>query len=206
MPRRQRPLIRDSETVRDASLVVIASEDTYAVRDYFARFRPKRVQFRVLETRDGLSAPQHIIDRLDAYRNEFELGPDDQLWYCGDTDHWTQGNHQGNLADILTQCSQKSYFVAFSNPCIELWLVLHFMDVADGEISCADACAHLRDVAGGYAKQNGHRLTITHEMVRQAVARAQELDTNNAAIPKCPATRIYKILELLLNRESILLN
>jgi len=43
MPRRQRPLIRDSNMERDTSLIVIASEDTHAVERYFDRFKPRRV-------------------------------------------------------------------------------------------------------------------------------------------------------------------
>lgn len=206
MPRRQRPLSRDLGTVRDASLIVIASEDTYAVRDYFSRFRPKRVQFRVLEARENLSAPQHIVDRLNAYRDEFEIGLDDQLWYCGDTDHWIRGNHQKNLADVLTKCSQNGYQVAFSNPCFELWLLLHFTSVADNELSCDETCKRLADAAGGYKKEHGSRLTITAEMVKQAVERARALDVSGTLIPKNSTTRVYRILELLVFRESIVLN
>jgi hypothetical protein len=102
MPRRQRPLIRDTDTLRDASLIVIASEDTYAVERYFRRFRPRRVQFRFLPTEQGRSSPQAILDRLDAYRSEFQIGGDDELWYCGDTDHWITGNHLPNLHRVLT--------------------------------------------------------------------------------------------------------
>ena len=43
MPRKKRPLDRDGGALRDARLVVIASEDTLAVRDYFSRFRLRRV-------------------------------------------------------------------------------------------------------------------------------------------------------------------
>ena len=36
MPRKKRPLDRDGGVLRDASLIVIASEDEYIVKDYFA--------------------------------------------------------------------------------------------------------------------------------------------------------------------------
>lgn len=51
--RKKRPLDRKVKVVRDASLVVIASEDRYAVRQYFDFFESTRMQLRVLETRDG---------------------------------------------------------------------------------------------------------------------------------------------------------
>lgn len=43
MPLKPRPLDRDNGVVRDASLVIIASEDRYAVKQYFSRFKPRRV-------------------------------------------------------------------------------------------------------------------------------------------------------------------
>ena len=100
MPRKPRPLERDAGAVRDASLIVIASEDTYAVQAYFSRFQPSRVQFRVLPTEDGLSAPEHILKRLKDFESEFHLAEDDQLWYCGDIDHWAASNHMANLRRV----------------------------------------------------------------------------------------------------------
>ena len=35
---------------RDATLIVIASEDRYAVKQYFELFKSTQIQFRVLET------------------------------------------------------------------------------------------------------------------------------------------------------------
>jgi hypothetical protein len=61
--RKKRPLDRKAKPVRDASLVVIASEDRYAVRQYFDFFESTRIQFRVLETLDGKSAAAHCRSR-----------------------------------------------------------------------------------------------------------------------------------------------
>ena len=63
--RKKRPLDRSTDVVRDANLIVIASEDKYAVRQYFDFFRSTRIQFKVLETDDGKSAPEHVMARLD---------------------------------------------------------------------------------------------------------------------------------------------
>jgi hypothetical protein len=71
MPRKSRPLKREGGATRDASLIVIASEDTYAARDYFSRFKTTRVQFSVIPTKDCRSAPQHVMSRLDDFKREF---------------------------------------------------------------------------------------------------------------------------------------
>jgi hypothetical protein len=73
-------------------------------------------------------------------------------------------------------------------------------------MSCDDICAKLSTDAGGYSKHKGCRAPITAEMVKQAVERALRLDANPGEIPTTPATRIYRILESLIQRESIVIN
>lgn len=209
MPRRQRPLIRDSGTLRDASLIVIASEDTHAVERYFDRFKPRRVQFRFLPAEEGRSSPQAILDRLDEYRGEFQIGDGDELWYCGDTDHWISGNHLPNLLRVISLCHQRGYLVALSNPCIEWWLLLHFADAPDappdqGPLDCQAVCDRLRAAAGGYSKANGCAAEITEAHVRQAIARAELGDTADG-LPKNLATQVHRIVKSMAARQSIVL-
>jgi hypothetical protein len=44
-----------------------------------------------------------------------------------DRDNW----EEKNLSDIATKCHQAGYRIADSNPCFELWLLLHFVDFDD---------------------------------------------------------------------------
>ncbi len=151
--RKKRPLDRKGKPVRDASLVVIASEDRYAVRQYFDFFESTRIQFRVLETEDGKSAPEHVLNRINEYLEEFEIDEGDTFWVVCDCDHWVEPNHIQNLTHLLQQCRQKGIQVALSNPCFELWLLLHFADFpAEDMLTCNEVTNRLRDVAGGYDK------------------------------------------------------
>ncbi len=72
--RKKRPLDREAKHVRDASLVVIASEDRYAVQQYFDFFESTRLQFRVLGTPDGKSAPEYVLERINEYIEYYEFG------------------------------------------------------------------------------------------------------------------------------------
>ena len=80
MPRKQREIDRDSGRVeRDIWLIVIASEDYYAVDRYFKRFNNPRIQVVPLPPdNEQRSSPIGIVDRLDKYRKEIEIGADDQ--------------------------------------------------------------------------------------------------------------------------------
>jgi len=204
MPRRQRPLIRDSNMERDTSLIVIASEDTHAVERYFDRFKPRRVQFRFLPTEGGKSSPVAIAERLDAYKAEFQIGTGDELWYCGDIDHWAEDNHRANLNVVISHCHAHGYAVALSNPCFELWLLLHFEESPRASSNCSAVCERLRAVAGGYSKANGCVAEITEARVRQAIARAEAGDTE-PGLPNNPATQVHRIVKSMAARQSITL-
>lgn len=205
MPRKKRALDRDSGVVRDASLVVIACEDTHAVKQYFARFRTRKVQFRVLPTQDGRSSPQDVLARLDTFKSEVATEEGDSFWVCIDTDHWAQANHIGNLVEVLQQCRQKDYDVAISNPCFELWLLLHFDECpSSAALACSDVVAALRRAAGSYQKSKCARLAIEPSQVHLAVARAKKMDSDpDEILPSRPTTRIYRLIEILQYRDAI---
>jgi len=204
MPLKRRPLARNDEVVRDASLIVIASEDTHAVEAYFHKFRPRRTQFRVLPTEDGRSSPGQVLDRLDQYRREYDFGDSDQFWVCLDSDHWLQSGHIENLRGVVRLCQQKQYGVAICNPCFEFWLLLHFREHSGGELEdCRAVVKALKGAAGGYRKDGVHKLEITPEMVHHARQRAQSLSGDTQEIPTEPAAQVHRILEALIQREAI---
>ena len=202
MPRKRRPLNRDSGVVRDASLIVIASEDRYAVKQYFDRFRPRRVQFSVLPTEDNRSAPNHVMRRLDDYLIEYSREDGDTFWICIDVDRW----QPESLSAVLRKCMDNGYGVAISNPCFELWLLLHHTSVAPGSCQSTNAVTELmKQVLGGYGKQCCTTMQLTSQMVTEAIERAHLGDTNDDMVPPAPTTRVYKILEAMVAKEAIVL-
>jgi hypothetical protein len=110
--RRKRNIDRQAGKLADASLIVIASEDRYAVKQYFAMFHSPKIEFRVLETEDGASSPADVLERLDNYRKEFQIGEGDQLWLVTDIDHWADPGHVSNLTAVIQQCKSKEIGIA----------------------------------------------------------------------------------------------
>ncbi|QDT62342.1 hypothetical protein SV7mr_48900 [Stieleria bergensis] len=222
MPRKRRSLDRTSGALRDTSIVVIACEDTHAVKQYFSKFRARRVQYRVLPTEDGHSSPASVFERLNKYSQEEQVGDEDELWLCIDADHWIRGENQRALSQVLQQCRSKGFGIAISNPCFEVWLLMHFSDVDDrlllellGEdpsgvvseeqrssLRCGSFEARLRQAAGGYNKSNVARLQLTADQVIQATERARNAD-GTSDVPNCPGTRVYKLIDTLKRRDSI---
>ena len=127
--KKSRPLSRPDMIYRDDRLFIIATEDTYTPKQYFDLFRNSHIHVKVLFTEHGLSAPAHVFKRLDDFQNEYDLLEDDELWLMLDIDHWVEPNHIANFNDVCVQASQKGFQLAHSNPCFEIWLLLHIIDL-----------------------------------------------------------------------------
>jgi len=204
MPLKRRPLDRESGVVRDASLVVIASEDTYAVQHYFAKFHARRVQFKVLPTAGGRSSPEAVLERLDSYRREYDISEGDELWVCIDLDHWAEAAHIANLRRVQKEAEDKGYSVALSNPCFDFWILLHFEDPpSDGIRRCGDVADRLRQILGGFTKRSIQHLRLAPQQVEQAIERARQLPVVDRLTPGGPTTQMHRVLESLLTREAI---
>ena len=68
-----------------------------------------------------LTSPRHVMMALDRVKQERDLGHDDQLWILSDVDRW----ETEELSEVAEKCNQKNYKFAVSNPCFEIWLLLH---------------------------------------------------------------------------------
>lgn len=202
--RKKRPLDRSANVVRDANLVVIASEDTYAVRQYFNLFQSTKIQFKVLETEDGRSAPEHVMDRLNDYKKEFDFGEGDEFWLVVDCDHWIRGNHIKNLRSVIRQSTQQGIQVALSNPSFELWLLLHFATFPeDDQLTPTEVAKRIRAAVGSYDKTKVYNLPIDDNAVQLAVTRSAQNQRATSDIPDRPQTQVHRIIERLIDRRII---
>jgi hypothetical protein len=92
--------------------------------------KSENIQVEVLEKqdeKDTKSFPTHVIALLEEYQEYF--GADnEELWLVIDRDKQNLSKRQ--LEEIISKCGQKNYNIALSNPCFELWLLLHVKDLA----------------------------------------------------------------------------
>lgn len=199
--KKRRPLTREEKTYRDDRLFVIATEDTHAPEQYFAAFRSTRIKVRILPTEDGLSSPQHVLQRLDDFVGEYDLMEDDERWLMLDTDHWVQPNHVATFDDVCTRATQKGFHLAHSNPCFELWLLLHVTDLSQDEQfeKCRDVERRLKEILGAYNKRNIDCSQFPCDTIRVAVARAEKLDESpEDRWPPKTGSHVYRVIKKLL--------
>ena len=208
------------EAFRDARLIVIAAEGKDTERIYFKalakEYTNPRVHVHILERHDdeiNNSSPEHVLKQLDDYKNQYELEADDELWLVVDRDRWTDAM----LSRVATACAQDGYMrMALSNPCIELWLLLHLVDVtalppAEQQLwmenrrksKHADPYlkVRLRQELGAYHESNyDAQMLVGH--VETAIKRARFLDKNPAdRWPQTLGTRVYLLAESVMNRN-----
>jgi hypothetical protein len=188
MPREARNFTRISGT-KDPSLIIIAMEGARTEQDYFAGVNDKceenqsRLKFKLLPPRvNTVSAPKYVLAQMDEYKKEFGINKDDELCLVIDRDRQSWG--EAALADIAQQCDAKQYLLALSNPCFELWLILHHLDVANSDQEIKSnlldnrnqySKQKLRELLGGYNPSN---LQIDDFWADTAIAieRAKNLD------------------------------
>lgn len=198
---------RAQRTLRDDRCFVVASEDTDAPEQYFASLSFHRVKVVVLPTprNSGLSAPAHVVERLKSAFTQFkkkdEIQMGDEFWVFLDTDHHIKGTHLPGTLSALRTASQSGFEIAFSNPCFELWLLLHHADVVAGTVfaNADEVSALLRQTLGSFNKtalQSGH---FQPSRIPEAIRRARALETKPDAPddiwPSQTGTRVYRLLE-----------
>ena len=131
--RNRNSLIRERrEAFRDARLIVIASEDKDTERIYFEtlakEYANPRVHVRILERNEqekNNSSPDYVLRQLNDVKAQYSLESDDELWLLVDRDHWPKAM----VSQVAQKCANDAYMhMALSNPCIEVWLLLHLVD------------------------------------------------------------------------------
>ena len=208
------------EAFRDARLIVIASEGKDTERIYFKalakEYTNPRVHVHILERSEdeqNNSSPEHVLKQLNDYKGHYELESDDELWLVVDRDRWTEAM----LSRVATECAQDNFMhVALSNPCIELWLLLHLVDATlltseeeqlwmENRRKSKNADPYLkvrlRQEMGSY-HESSYDAKMLIEHVDVAIARARALDKNPTdRWPQTLGTRVYLLAESVMNRN-----
>lgn len=208
------------EAFRDARLIVIASEGKDTERIYFKalakEYTNPRVHVHVLERSENEqnnSSPEHVLKQLNDYKSQYELEADDELWLVVDKDRWTEAM----LSRVATECSQEvAMHMALSNPCFELWFLLHMEDAVSlppeeqkqwmenrRKSKNADPYlkVRLRQKMGSYHESSYDALALIAH-VEDAIERARALDKNpNDRWPQTLGTRVYLLAESVMNRN-----
>lgn len=207
------------EASLDSRLIIIAAEGEFTEKIYFEALRKharnSRVHIKILERDEENrhnSSPEYVLGQLTQYKLENPIEQDDELWLVIDKDKWTAKS----IRAVAQRCAQdSSYHLALSNPCFELWLILHIIDASlesdeekvkmlknRKEKKNADPYLKrkLRALLGSYQESNydADKLVL---QVADAIARAEDLDKDKSARwPQGLGTHVYKLTKSIMNQ------
>lgn len=216
LDRAARPLTRR----RDVYLVVVATEDTHAAKQYLDALQTRglidrsRVEIVSLPTTLGRSTIRDLLDRLSAHHDALDVRlPADEYWAVFDVDQ--QGPRA--LAEASQIAKSRQFRLAGTDPCFELWLLLHMTSDVTGIPSAAldrgaarvcEQRLHEALQAGdprarGYDKARiaAERFAVA-ERVRGACERARQISREEDPWPQAVGTHVHLLVERLPSTDA----
>jgi hypothetical protein len=198
---RSRPLKRRVATRKPRKTLMVFCEGERTEPEYLEALKRQpavrdmaAVDLRV-ETGNGGSVPRTLVSmavdaRHRAIEEEAEI---DEFWCVFDVE-WPR-NHPG-LTDAIKRARQNRIWLAISNPCFELWLILHFRD--QGAWLDNDGACRLRRELDA-SKDKGLDAAKYMALSGDAARRAAELDKrhmqNGTPFPHDnPSSGMYRLL------------
>ena len=188
-------------------MVLLATEGERTEVIYFNALKLKHrnvVTVVISGGKPGESNPKRVLKRLreevtkHKRRNDW-LGSD-SAWLVVDTDSWSASEQQ----EIVAALSKKDFCLAASNPCFELWLLLHFRDAWTAATSKdLKQLLCLPEFLGEYSKSD-YPADVLLAKIAAAIQRAKKADIS--APDQWPApgsTRVYKVVEAICQRGSL---
>jgi hypothetical protein len=219
MPREPIPLVRQGGFRNAEKMFVLSYEGSVSEKKYFEDFRKSElfnnsgiIEIISLKRPSGRgSDPISVKNLLHEAKREYRFKGTDEFWLIIDRDDWEMVHHY-NFDQLVADCmKEKNFYLAMSNPCFEIWLILHLKDIneydeaeklrilANEKISKYKNYIDgvLSEIQGrGYNKRPNPRVFLP--LTKIAIERARELDKSNDTYPKQLGSHIFKLIERLM--------
>jgi hypothetical protein len=187
---------KKGEPFRDASFLIVVCEGAVREKIYFETLAKGNQQIKIQVVspegnEKGNSAPHWLLERAINITEELGSNRYDNLWFVLDVDKWKRAS----LEQIKAEC-QSNWSVALSNPCFEIWLIMHYIDQSlIDSISCRQLKGELnKKVIGGY------KVEIALLNIQNAIKRAKDSDSTKHFIPALKTTKVYLLADQIINK------
>lgn len=214
--RKRRDFIR-LEGVRSARLVVIASEGRYTESIYFNAVKNEmlapNVHVEVLDRDSDESSPENVHRQIIEFMTQYNIEDDDELWLVIDRDRW----HERMLARVARLCAQNPHLhFCMSNPCFELWLLLHLEDVENYDEATKTELSRnkknksgitwlkkrMKATLGSYSESNYNAAALI-PFAPTATERARRMEKNPGdRWPQSIGSRVYILMDSITRRND----
>ena len=149
--------------------------------------------------RDTKSAPKNVMEAMIQYVDNKNIGNDAIFWLVVDID-----KHPSiQFENIQKWCKEhQEYNLAISNPCFELWLILHYEHKT--QFKNHKECKSYFNVNYGNAPNVPWFKLITKNHVMRAYDFAKKSDTSDSSgwPIESGCTNVYRVVENYINYDS----
>lgn len=178
----------------------IAPEGTVTEYDYFSslqrELRLENVEIIPIPKEEGdtCSDPEHIVKLASKFCTKHKIKIDDyfKVAIVVDFDRWRH-----KLANAFHEAKRRKFDFYLSNPCIELWFLLHENDLSTWDKSELTPCRKCKQLFG-----SSNKIKTLYINTKTAIENARKLDNEqDAAWPTEVGTSLYKLFEQILNLQ-----
>lgn len=219
MPREHKELVRPGGIKDAEKFFLLSFEGEKSEPKYFKDFRDSEyfnnsglIEIIPLrKTKNSGTNPIYVKRLLKEVKNDYNFKKTDEFWLIIDRDQW-ESIHKISFEDLYNDCRKESnFFIALSNPCFEIWLLLHLKDINEFDdkeqkkiyenSKTSSSKNYIDQVLGeisgrGYNKRPNPNVFLPN--IKNAIERAKKLDDRNDEYPSYLGSHVYKLVEKLI--------
>jgi len=183
-------------------IFLLVCDDKKTSPIYFRNYNDRKSPL-IIETpdsggKDPITLVNYAKELLDTDYNYLKLENGDDVWCVFDRDDTSNES----IAKACEIAKENSIKVCFSNPCFEIWFLLHFIDYTFTLGNCNNVISKLKEHIPKYAKNVNYYNDKLKPKTKDAVRRAKKLCEHHEKCGTCligrdsdPSTQVYTIIE-----------
>mgnify|MGYP002650374766 FL=1 len=187
-------------------ILVGAEGKNQTERKYFKAFNQVQSEYKIMAGKGNNTDPVGVVEDLlkSAKQEELDLKDGDMLACFIDVD-FKKGRDQ-ELRAAMKLARQNNISVFLSNPCFEIWYLLHFRYSTKLYGSNEEVIKELGSYISDYSKSKDVYDLIENK-IDQALLNTKRLESyhlengTNDRLKKLPSTEAYKLIEMILEKR-----
>lgn len=192
---------------RTKKIILIGAEGkNQTERKYFKAFNQAQSEYKIMVGKGNNTDPVGVVEDLlkSAKQEELDLKHGDMLACFIDVDF--KKDRDKELRDAMKLARQNNISVFLSNPCFEIWYLLHFRYSTRLYGSNEEVIKDLGSYISDYSKSKDVYDLIENKL-DDAFVNTKRLESyhlangTNDRLKKLPSTEAYKLIEMILEKR-----
>ena len=205
MERARKNTDRGTKNKERKKIISIFCEGDKIEKKYFNELKKelknKTIIIDVIPSKND-SSPKKIWDKIQEQFKSQELSKEygDEAWLVFDVENKTPDPERTNQAkDIFEKCNNQTCFSAISNPCFEVWYLLHFEPINENLVQ-SQIKNKIKKYKKNYCKEDGLNFNQdlckkTEKAINNSRKRYKEANKDENKFPENTSTQVHRLVE-----------